>query len=167
MDASHRNLLLAVGALWGFVMAVIPAEVAFAGPLKLSPFLVSAFLAAALSAAAGTAFAGWFASGKRRGKRGWMRRAFSGTVIGLLQAVVTGALATVSIWIAITVTISGFSVATPENILRLVRTPELFLQGWIVGRAVLIYALVVGVAAAPLTGAFIDWLIHREKARPA
>ena len=169
MNASTRNLLTVSGALWGLVMAVIPAEVAFRGPLTLSPFLVSAFLAAALSAAAGTLFAGWMASRKWRGskKEGWTRRLLAGTLTGVLQALVTGVLVTLGVWFAITITISGFSVATPGEVSRLVRTPELFLQGWIVGRAVLVYSLVVGLALSPLTGSFIYWLVRREKAQPA
>ena len=168
MNASTRNLLIFAGALWGLVMAVIPAEVAFRGPLTLSPFLIAAFLAAALSAAAGALFAGWLASGKRHeaGKEGFGHRLLSGTLTGALQAVVTGVLATVCVWLAITATISGFSIATPGEIFKLVRTPELFLQGWIVGRAVLVYSLVVGLALSPLTGSFIYWLVHREKAKP-
>ncbi len=169
MNASTRNLLILAGALWGLVMAVIPAEVAFRGPLILSPFLVSAFLAAALSAAAGFLLAGWVISRKRpdSGKEGWGRRLLTGAMAGVVQAVVTGVLATLTVWLAITITMSGFSVVTPGEILRLVRTPELFLQGWIVGRAVLIYSLVVGLALSPLTGSFIYWLIRREKVRSA
>ena len=163
MNVSTRNLLSASGALWGLVMALVPAEVAFRGPLTLSPFLFSAFLAAALSAAAGTLFAGWVASRKQLGsaKEGWMHRLLSGTLTGVLQALVTGVLATLGVWFAITVTISGFSVATPGEIFRLVHSPELFLQGWIVGRAVLVYSLVVGLALSPLTGSFICWLVRR------
>lgn len=169
MNASTRNLLIATGALWGLVMAVIPAEVGFQGPMTLSPFLVTAFLGAALSAAVGVLFAGWIADRKRRGveKEGWLRRILFGTLTGVIQALVTGLLATLTTWLAITITISGFSVVTPGEILRLVRTPELFLQGWIVGRAVLVYALVVGLALSPLTGNFIYWLVRRKKARPA
>lgn len=150
-------------------MAVIPAEVGFSGPMTLSPFLVMAFLGAALSSAVGALFAGWMVSRRRRDpeKEGWARRLLSGTLTGVLQALVTGALATLWVWLAITVTISGFSVAAPGGVLRLVRTPELFLQGWIVGRAVLVYALVVGLALSPLTGNFVYWLVRGEKARPA
>lgn len=169
MNATTRNLLVSAGALWGLANAVVPAEVAFTGPLILSPFLVSAFLVAALSAAAGFLFAGWLVSRKRpdSGKEGWARRVFSGTLAGTLQAVVTGVLATLFVWLAITVTMTGFSVVTPGEILKLVRSPEIFLQGWIVGRAVLIYSLVVGLALSPLTGSFIYWLLRREKAQPA
>jgi hypothetical protein len=150
-------------------MAVIPAEFGFRGPLTLSPFLVTAFLGAAVSGASGFLFAGWIASGKLRGpaKSGWGRFLVSGTIIGVLQALVTGVLAAIWVWLAITATISGFSLTTPGEILRLVRTPELFLQGWIVGRTVLTYALIVGLVLAPITGIFIYWMVRREKAQDA
>ena len=165
MSLSTRNLLVAIGVLWGLTMAVIPAEVGFRGPMTLSPFLITAFLGAALSAAIGALFAGRMASAKRSEatKESLARQALSGTLVGVLQAVVTGALATLTTWLAISITISGFSSATPGEILRLVRTPEIFLQGWVLGRAVLIYSLVVGLAFSPLTGNFIYWIVNREK----
>ena len=169
MNASTRNLLIVAGSLWGLVMAVIPAEVGFRGPMTLSPFLITAFLGAALSASIGTLLAGWTAFRKWTGtaKKSRVHRVLSGTLTGVVQAVVTGVLATITTWLAITITISGFSVATPGNILRLVRTPELFLQGWIVGRAVLAYALVVGLALSPLTGNFIYWMVNRKREESA
>lgn len=169
MNPSTRNLLIATGALWGLVLAFIPAEFGFQGPMTLSPFLVTAFLGAALSAAIGTLLAGRIASGKQNvaAKKGRVSRVLSGTLVGVLQAVVTGVLATLTTWLAISITISGFSVATPGMILRLVRTPEIFLQGWVLGRIFLIYSLVVGLALSPLTGNFIYWLVNRKKEKPA
>ena len=169
MNLSTRSLLITTGALWGLVMAVIPAEVGFRGPMTLSPFLVTAFLGAALSAAVGTLLAGLTASGEwsATAKKGWVSRGLFGTLVGILQAVVTGVLVTLTTWLAISITISGFSVATPGEILRLVRTPEIFLQGWVLGRAVLVYSLVVGLALSPLTGNFIYWLVNRKKEETA
>lgn len=167
MNAFTRNLLISAGALWGLVMAVIPAEVAFRGPMTLSPFLVTAFLGAAFSAAAGFLFAGWMALRKRSGKESRTRWVVSGILTGALQTLVTGALATIWAWLAITVTMSGFSIVTPGNILRLVQTPDLFVQGWIVGRAVLTYSLVVGLLLSPLTGFFIYRLARGKRARAA
>lgn len=169
MNPATRNLLIAAGALWGLVLAFIPAEFGFQGPMTLSPFLVTAFLGAALSAAIGTLLAGRMASGKRNAtsEKGWTSRIFFGTLAGVLQAVVTGVLATLTTWLAISITISGFSVATPGEILRLVRTPEIFLQGWVLGRIFLVYSLMVGLALSPLTGNFIYWLVNRKKEKPA
>lgn len=158
MASSARNLLLAAGALWGFVLALVPAAAAFAGPLSLSPFLVSALLCAALSGAAGTLVAGWRASRTRRFQKedGWLRWLLSGLGTGLLQAAVVGVLAALSIWLAMTVTMTGFSVATPAAIYGLVSQPDIFLQSAIVARAVFIYTLLVGVALAPFTGVAIN-----------
>lgn len=166
MPGSTRNLLLAAGALWGFVLALIPAEVAFAGPLSLSPFLISALFCAALSGAVGTWIAGRRASRTRHSSKeiGWPRWLLSGFGTGLLQAVVVGVLAALSIWLAMTITMTGFSVATPGAISSLVSQPDIFLQSAIVGRVVFIYALLVGVAMAPLTGLAINWIAARKAA---
>lgn len=164
MASSTRNLLIAAGALWGFVLALIPAIVAFAGPLNPSPFLVSALLSAALSGAAGTLVAASWASRTRRVRKkgGWPRWLLSGLMIGLLQAVVVGVLAALSIWLAMTITMTGFSVATPKAIYLLVSQPSIFLQSVIVARAVFVYALLVGVALAPFSGLAINWASGRK-----
>lgn len=77
------------------------------------------------------------------------------------QGLVLGVLVTLSLWLAIAVTITSFSIARPGGITRPARPLELFLQGWIIGRAVLIYSLTVGLVLSPLTGAFIYWLVRR------
>lgn len=158
MASSTRNLLLSAGALWGFVLALVPAMIAFAGPLNLSPFLVSALLCAALSGAVGTLAAGRWAGRMRRPGRetDWPRWLLSGLGTGLLQAVVVGVLAALSIWLAMTVTMTGFSAATPAAVYNLVSQPSIFLQSAIVGRTVLVYALIVGALLAPLTGLAIN-----------
>ncbi len=166
MASSTRNLLLAAGALWGFVLALVPAMVAFAGPLRSSPFLISALLCAAASGAFGTWIAGRWASRMRRirKKDGWARWLISGLGTGLLQAVVVGVLAALSIWLAMTITMTGFSVATPSAIYSLVSQPGIFLQSAIVARTVFVYALLVGVALAPFTGLAINRLAQRKAA---
>lgn len=164
MASSARNLLLVAGSLWGLVLALVPAEAAFAGTLRLSPFLVSALACAALSGAVGTWAAGRWATRTRHRRReaGWPRWLLSGLGTGLLQAVVVGVLAALSIWLAMTVTMTGFSVATPSAINNLVSQPSIFLQSAIVGRTVLVYALIVGAALAPLTGLAINRVAGRK-----
>jgi hypothetical protein len=164
MTSSTRNLLIFTGALWGFVLALIPAMVAFAGPLNVSPFLVSALLCAALSGAAGTWAAGRLANRTRNllRKDGWPRWLLSGLTTGILQALVVGVLAALSIWLAMTVTMTGFSVATPGAIYSIVSQPSIFLQSAIVARTVFVYALLVGVALAPFSGLAINWASDRE-----
>lgn len=175
MNGSTRRLLLALGALWGFAMALVPVLVAFDGPLNPSPFLVSAFVCAALSGAAGTLVAGWKSARTRRSVEpaerpdgpgepgGTARRVLSRAGIGLLQTVVAGGLAALSIWLALTVTMTGFSTATPTEFFNLFSRPELFLQSAIVGQVVLLYALVAGAVLAPVTGTFIVWLVRRGR----
>ena len=82
------------------------------------------------------------------------------------QGLVLGVLVTFSLWLAIAVTITGFPIARPGGITRLERPLELFLQGWILGRVVLIYSLAVGLVLSPLTGAFIHWRVRRGRAQP-
>lgn len=167
MARPNRNLLLAAGALWGLVLALVPAETAFAGTLRLSPFLISALLCAALSGALGTWVAGRWASRTPRHRLkelGWPRWLISGFGTGLLQAMVVGVLAALSIWLAMTVTMTGFSPATPLAISSLVSQPSIFLQSAVVGRTVLVYALIVGVALAPFTGLAINRVAGRKTA---
>ncbi|MGB3635556.1 MAG: hypothetical protein WA982_16050 [Rubrobacteraceae bacterium] len=166
MATSTRNLLLAAGALWGFALALVPAMVAFAGPLNLSPFLIFALLCATPSGATGTWVAGRRATRSRslRRKCGWPKWLLSGFMIGILQALVVGVLAALTIWLAMTITMTGFSVATPGAIYLLVSQPSIFLQSAIVARTVFVYALLVGFALAPFTGLAINRVAGREVA---
>lgn len=161
MASPTRNLLLTAGAVWGFVLALIPAMAAFAGPLNLSPFLVSALLCAALSGAAGTWISGLWTSRTQSSyeRGGWARWLLLGFATGVLQAVLVGVLAALSIWLAMTITMTGFSVATPGAIYLLVSQPSIFLQSAIVARTVFVYALLVGVALAPFTGLAINYRV--------
>ena len=105
MTSSIRNRLILTGVLWGLVLAALPAVLAF-DRFALSPFLVAAFVCAGLSGAAGAVVAGRRAMDLVRGRRGLL--AVSG--IGAVQGLVSGVLAAFSIWLALSVTISGFSV---------------------------------------------------------
>ena len=163
MSSSTRNLLLAAGALWGFLLALALAMVAFAGPLNPSPVLVSALLCASLSGTVGAWTAGRLANRARslRRKDGWPRWLLSGFVTGVSPAAVAGVLAALSIWLAMTVTMTGFSPATPRAIHLLVSQPSMFLQSAIVARAVFIYALLADVALAPFTGLAVNRMAQR------
>ena len=168
MSSSTRNFLLAAGALWGFVLALVPAVVMFASPL--SPTVPR--LRAAL----------------RRPKRGHrnlgrrpvdesgaepsqkrrlvavaaLRRPDRGFAGGRGRgAAVAGVLSTLFIWLVMTVTMTGFSTATPGAIYPLVSQPSIFLQSAIVARAVSIYALLVGGMLAPFTGLAVNWAVQR------
>lgn len=163
MIVSVRNQLILLGALWGFVLALAPALVAFEDPFTLSPFLVSAFLRAALSGAAGTVLAGRLAVRLPSGE-GWLRKIMFALPVGALQGLVTGILATLSIWLAMAVNMSGFSVASPARILRLVESSALFQQSFIVAFAVFVYSLIVAILLSPVSGTLVSWTVRARSA---
>lgn len=154
MSASARNGLLTFGAIWWFVLALVPALVAFQEPFSVSPFLVSAFLFAAASGAYGTLVAGRRVAGEEVSK----------LASGMLQAVVVAPLAAVTIWLAMAVNMSGFNVVeSPAQVLNLIRRPSIFIEAGIVSLAVLAYSLVVGALLSPLTGAVIARIVRCRK----
>lgn len=144
MRPGTRNRLLLLGALWGIVLAAVPAALAFDG-FSVSPFLISAFVCVALSGAAGALVAGRRAADLGRGMLG----------VGVLQGLVTALLAAPSVWVALTATMAGFSTASPLEILNLFTDPEIFLQSALAALAVFVYFGAVGLVAAPLTGTVI------------
>ena len=156
MTSNVRNRLLLLGALWGLVLAALPAVLAFDDRFVLSPFLVAAFVCAGLSGAVGALIAGRRAatSSTRRGLL-----AVSG--VGALQGLVSGTLAALSIWLALAVTISGFSTGSPGEILDLLRRPEIFVESAIAAIAILVYTLTVGTLLSPVVGAVLCRLVRR------
>ena len=158
MSTISRNRLILFGASWGLLLALLPAALAFDG-FALSPFLLAALLFSALSGAAGALVAGGRASRRAEGSgRGWA--AASG--IGALQGIVAAALAALSIWLALTVTMTGFSPAAPGRILGLFGGPGLFLQVALAAAVVFGYAVRVGMLLSPLVGAWVLRLVRGE-----
>jgi hypothetical protein len=167
VEPASRNRLLLFGALWGFFLAAVPAVAAFDDRFTVSPFLVAAYLCAALSCAVGTLAAGRRAAEERStGRRGgWYRAALGASGKGVVLALATASLAAPSIWVAMALNMSGFSVENPAEVgkaLNLFREPGLWLESMIVAVAVFAYTATVGVLLSPLTGAAINLL-----ARPA
>ena len=155
MISTSRNRLTLSGALWGLLLALLPAVFAFDG-FALSPFLAAALLFSALSGAVGALVAGRQA--QRRSRRGW---AFvSG--IGALQGIVAAAVATLSIWVALTATMTGFSPAAPGRILLLLADPAIFLQSALAAVVVFVYAACAGLLLSPLVGSAILRLVREE-----
>lgn len=146
MPLNARNRLALFGALWGFGLAILPAALFFDG-LSLSPFLVAALTFSALSGAVGAV-----AAGRRAGRRPGRGRA-SG--VGARQGIVTAVLATFSVWLALTATMTGFSPAAPAKILTLLTDPSIFLQSALAAAVVFAYAVIVGLVLSPLAGAAI------------
>ena len=156
MKSSVRNQLLLLGALWGLVLAVLPAVLAFDDRFVLSPFLVAAFVCAGLSSAVGALVAG------RRAAPGLTRRGLLAVSrVGALQGLVSGTLAALSIWLALAITISGFSAGSPGEILDLLRRPEIFVESAIAAVTVFAYTLVVGTLLSPVVGAVLCRLVSQ------
>ena len=155
MIPSVRNQLLLLGALWGLTLAVLPAVLAFDDRFVLSSFLVAAFMCASLSGSVGALVAGRRAAGSTR--RGFL----AVSSVGALQGLVSGALAALSIWLALAITISGFSVGSPGEILDLLWRPEIFVESAIAAVAVFAYTLIVGTLLSPVVGAVLCRLIRQ------
>lgn len=165
MNTALRNRLLLFGAGWGFVLAAVPALTAFDDPFAVSPFLVAAHLCAASSGAAGALVAGLLATRIRPARKmGWWRAAIVGFGAGVVQTLVAAPLAALSIWAALAINISGFSVENTGEVLKALRLftePGIWVESLIVAGAVLVYTLVVGVVLAPIAGALVRWLVRK------
>lgn len=148
MDFILRNRgLVAFGAVWGLVLAALPAVFAFDDPFSLSPFLVSAFVCSTLAGIVGALLAGRWVSGRSG--------VFAALMAGVSHGVVFSVLASLSIWVCLAVNISGFSVATPGNVFNLVSSPGIFAMSGVAARAIFLYALVVGIVLSPVSGGFV------------
>ena len=140
------------------MLALLPATLAFDG-FALSPFLLAALLLSALGGAGGALVAGGRASRRAEGSgRGWA--AASG--IGALQGIVAATLAALSIWLALTVTMTGFSPVAPGRILVLFGDPSIFLQSALAAVVVFGYAAFVGLLLSPLVGSVVLRLVREE-----
>lgn len=159
MSASSRNVLLTVGAVWGFVMAAIPSLAAFDDPFTISPFLIAAHLCAAASGAFGFWMAGRGTSGLDRSARGdTVRGALRVVGAGASQALVAATLAAFSIWLMMAINMSGFSEDSPGGLLNIFREPSIWVESLIVAQAVFAYAVVVGLLLSPISGTAIRLL---------
>ncbi len=161
MTASARNRLLILGALWGLVLAAVPALV-MTDPYKLTGFLVVALLCAAVSGAAGTLVAGRriMRTSGRKGTRG--AAALRGVMVGAVQGIVAGALAALLFWTVMAVTISGFTLQYPVE-LSVLMSPRIFLGSFFVALSAFAYTLVGGLLLGPLFGPLVERAASKEK----
>lgn len=158
MSTISRNWLTLSGALWGLLLALLPAVLAFDG-FSLSPFLLAALFLSALSGAVGALVAGRRAARRTEGaERSWS--AASG--IGALQGIVAATLAALSIWLALTVTMTGFSPDAPGRILGIFTYPGIFLQSALAAIVVFGYAVSLGLLLSPLVGLVILRLVRED-----
>jgi hypothetical protein len=144
MTTTVRNRLLALGALWGVLLAILPALV-MTRPYRLTGFLVAAILCAALSGCVGTLAAG---------RRAFLKRSdgmLAGLSTGLLQGLVGGALAAALIWALMALTLSGFTLE-----LSTLMSPRIFLGSSFVALSVFLYALAGGLLLGPAFGTLVN-----------
>lgn len=158
MSSAVRNRLLAIGVLWGVLLAAVPALV-MTRPYRLSGFLVAALACAALSGAVGTLAAGrWSARGKVGGRRGLV----GALGAGLFQGLIGGAVAALLIWGLMAVTLSGFTLENPVELATLM-SPRVFLGSFFVSLSVFVYALVGGVLLGPAFGTLVNRSVRVEE----
>lgn len=162
MAKTVRNRLIALGALWGVLLAAVPAFV-MGSPGRLDGFLISAVLCAAVSGAVGTLAAGYRAAVRRREdvKSSGIQAAFG---VGLVQGIVGGGVAAVAIWALMAATISGFPLANPTNPSALMR-PQVFVGSFFVALSVFLYALAGGLLLAPAFGTLVNRVVDRPASR--
>lgn len=159
MATRVRNRLLALGAVWGVLLAAVPAFV-MGDPGRPGGFLLAAVLCAAVSGAVGTLAAGRrvVAARRRDAKRGGV---FSSLGAGLVQGVVGGGVAAASIWALMAASISGFPLENPADPAALMR-PQVFVGSFFVALSVFVYALAGGLLLGPLFGIVIRRLAEPE-----
>lgn len=163
MISAARNRLLALGVLWGLVLAAVPALVMTPRPYRLSGFLVAALLCAALSGAVGTLVAGrWSARRKGGGRSGGGRGVLAVLGAGFFQGLVGGGVAALLIWALMALTLSGFTLQDPVELATLM-SPRVFLGSFFVSLSVFVYALVGGVLLGPAFGTLINRSVRVEE----
>jgi hypothetical protein len=148
MTATVRNRLLLLGALWGVLLAVVPALV-MTRPYRLGGFLVAALACAALSGCVGTLAAGRRAILKKSGG------ILAGLSTGLLQGLVGGAFAAALIWALMALTLSGFTLENPVELSTLM-SPRVFLGSFFVALSVFLYSVAGGLLLGPAFGTLIN-----------
>ena len=154
MTTTVRNRLLALGALWGLLLAAAPA-LAMTRPYRLTGFLVAALGCAALSGCVGTLAAGGRAL--RKGRNDGVR---AGLSTGLLQGLVGGAFAAALIWALMALTLSGFTLDDPVELSTLM-SPRIFLGSFFVALSVFLYALAGGLLLGPAFGTLVNRTVRK------
>ncbi len=156
MMATVRNRLLFMGALWGTLLAALPALV-MARPYRLSGFLVAALLCAVLSGCVGTLAAGRRAASRRAGGG-----ALAGLGTGLFQGLVGAAVAAALIWALMAITLSGFALGHRFAVAELM-SPRVFLGSFFVALSAFVYTLVGGLLLGPLFGTLVNRFVRGDR----
>jgi hypothetical protein len=153
MTPSVRNLLLLLGALWGLVLAAVPALV-MTDPYRLTGFLVAGLVCAALSGAVGTLAAGLRAAGKIR-RSGFL----AGVGTGAFQGLVGGGISALLFWGLMALTISGFTLRNPVE-LSVLMSPRVFIGSFFVALSAFLYAFAGGILLGPVFGTLVNRIVR-------
>ncbi len=159
MTKTVRNRLLALGALWGVLLAAAPALL-MTRPYRLSGFLAAALLCAAISGCVGTLAAGRRAA--RRKESGWV---LAGFATGFFQGLVGGAFAALLLWALMALTLSGFSLENPVELATLM-SPRVFLGSFFVALSVFFYAVAGGLLLGPAFGTLVNRAVGAQRGGP-
>lgn len=162
MTARVRNRLLALGALWGLVLAAVPALV-MTSPYRLTGFLVAALICAVSSGCIGTLVAGRRALRKATRSQNGQRPGFlAGIGTGVVQGLVGGGVAALLFWALMALSISGFSLRNPIEISVLMR-PAVFIGSFFVALLAFLYTLAGGLLLGPVFGTLVNRTVRTGK----
>jgi len=156
MTAPVRNRLLLIGALWGLVLAAVPALV-MTDTYRLTGFLVVALICAALSGAVGTLAAGLRTIGKT-GRSGLL----AGVGTGSFQGLVGGGISALLFWGLMALTISGFTLRNPVE-LSVLMSPRVFIGSFFVALSAFLYAFAGGLLLGPIFGTLVNHIVRSGK----
>ncbi len=149
MNASVRNRLLALGVLWGLLLAAVPALV-MTDPYRLSGLLVASLVCAALSGCVGT-----LAAGRRAVRSAGRSGLLAGFGTGVSQGLVGGGVAALIFWGILAVSISGFTLQNPVE-LSVLMEPAVFLGSFFVALSIFLYTCVGGLLLGPVFGTLVN-----------
>ncbi len=149
MTSTVRNRLLALGVIWGLLLAAVPALL-MTNPYRLTGFLVAGLTCAVLSGSLGTLVAG-----RRAAKKGGRSGLLAGVGTGALQGLVGGVVAALLIWTLMALTISGFTLRNPVE-LSVLMSPRVFMGSFFVALSAFAYALVGGLLLGPIFGTLVN-----------
>jgi hypothetical protein len=148
--------LLALGALWGLLLAAVPALVMM-DPYRLTGLLVAALLCAALSGAIGT-----LAAGRRAVRSAGRSGVLAGVGIGAFQGLVGGGVAALLFWALMALTISGFTLRNPVE-LSVFMSPRVFMGSFFVALSAFLYAFAGGLLLGPIFGTLVNRIVRAGK----
>lgn len=153
MSARTSNRLLALGALWGDLLAAVLVLCMTPRPYRLISFLIVALICAIASECAGA-----LAAGRRvaRSAEDPHPGILAGVRVGAAQGLVGGGFAALLFWLLMALATSGFTLQNPVDVSVLLRL-QTILGGFFVALTVFLYTL----AGRPLLGPVFDLLVRR------